>query len=112
VPGVLAEARTVKGVRKQRLLDGFDRQKGRCIWCGIGMRLMCGDANRKFALHPATFDHFYNRMSSLRRKHGNLGYAACHKCNSARGTFDNLLAKRGVDISDIWERPSVQRLFD
>jgi hypothetical protein len=106
----LDEARGMKNVNK--LVEGFHRQKGRCIWCGIGMSLICGQTRRTEAQHPATYDHFYNRMSSFRRRHGNLGYAACHKCNSARGTFDNLLAKRGFNINDIWERPSVQRLLD
>lgn len=75
------------------------------------MNLICGISERKGVLNAATYEHFYNRLSPLRRKYGNLGYAACHKCNSARGTFDNLMFNRGMDISDIWERPCVKRLL-
>ncbi len=99
-----------KAARARALKEHFARQGGLCVWCGVKMKLFCGVANRNLAESPATYEHFYNRLSPLRAKYGNLGYAACHKCNSARGSFDGILAEKGFDISDIWERPDVSRL--
>jgi hypothetical protein len=88
------------------LLQNFQRQSGRCAWCGIEMSLsVCGG-------HPerATQDHFYNRRSSLRKTHGSTSYAACSRCNSARGKLDKVLIDKGLDVSDVWEKPDVKRL--
>lgn len=96
------------GKHRARICERYKLQGGRCIWCGVQMDLANPQLGR--SLQQATWDHFYNKQSSLRRSCGNAGYAACRLCNSARGTFDLLLMKRGIDISDIWEKPSIARL--
>lgn len=93
---------------RRRIMDGYRQQHGKCIWCGVQM-LPC---DPQMKAHPcaASWDHFYNRNSTMRLTYGGRGYAACRLCNSARGAFDELLRRRGMDISDIWIVPDVRRL--
>lgn len=92
-----------------RIAECFRLQNGRCVWCGVEMDLVNG-ADGRANLRQATWDHFYNSQSKLRSIKGNAGYAACRLCNCARGTFDLLLHNRGIDISDIWDKPDIKRL--
>lgn len=94
------------GNHRAQLSQHFKTQGGKCIWCAKNISLSAGNG------HPdrATYDHFYNRRSALRHSKGNASYAACSRCNSARGKLDNIFIKKGIDVSDVWEKPNAKRL--
>lgn len=88
--------------RKLRMQKLFDRQGGLCCYCH---RPMLFDHNRRGGWIPwnaATLEHFDDRLSPERGKHGGTVRTAlaCRRCNETRG---NARVKE-LPPEELWRR--------
>lgn len=90
--------------RKQAQLKRmFHRQGGRCAWCGMAMKPPGSHKGRgKPDPMLCTFDHFDDRFSDERGKHGGefRNVAACWTCNNRRAQMQQANISKQV----LWEK--------
>jgi 5-methylcytosine-specific restriction endonuclease McrA len=74
------------------------RQKGRCCYCGIKMRI---SFPKRLRHDSETIEHLNRRTDGGGNERDNIALA-CHECNSTRGNVDWLVWKtlRSGDVYD------------
>lgn len=82
-------------LRKMR----FDRQGGKCLYCGCAM-----DLSTLTNANSCTLDHFFPIASGGSRRGRNV-VAACFACNQAKGRLDPIDFMAG-------KQPRRKRTFD
>lgn len=73
-------------VRRSVLLKLFDRQNGRCCYCGAFV-VISADREMQRCLDAATIEHLRRRAEGGTNHIDNLAMA-CRRCNHERGNMD------------------------
>lgn len=71
-----------KDKRRAMLVTAFQKQRGRCCWCGCQMKLPV--ANGKPESNTATREHVLPQLFGGTHSKKNIR-AACQRCNNERG---------------------------
>ena len=69
-------------VRRDRLVKAFQKQRGKCCWCGCQMKLPV--VGEKPEPNTATREHMIPKLFGGTHSKANIR-AACRKCNNERG---------------------------